>query len=127
MNRSSCTISGPRAWIDFPRDGSVIPAGATVVVVSHANADAGVAEVLLSVDGVALRRDPPTTPGETLVEIRQEWIPADSGVHTVQVQAIAASGAAGGTDVITVRIEGEVPFIGKPGEVRGRGYLWCVH
>ena len=50
----------PRAWIDFPRDGVSVPVGASVIVISHAYAEDGVAEVLLSVNGTAYRRDPPT-------------------------------------------------------------------
>lgn len=99
--------AGARAWIDFPRDGATIPAGATVVVVSHANAADGVAEVLLSDNGTAYRRDPTTAPGETLVEFRQEWVPQEPGLHTLQVRAYTSAGAAGGTDTITVRVEGE--------------------
>ncbi len=110
---ASCTqtpaeqVAGARAWIDFPRDGATIPTGAMVVVVSHANAADGVAEVLLSDNGTAYRRDPTTAPGETLVEFRQDWVPQEPGLHTLQVRAYTAAGAAGGTDAITVRVEGE--------------------
>ena len=61
--------AGPRAWIDFPRDGASIPVGASVIVVSHAYAEDGVAEVLLSVNSVAYRRDPPVAVGDSLVEV----------------------------------------------------------
>ena len=107
------TEAGPRAWIDFPRDGATIPAGATVVVVSHANAADGVAEVLLSVNGTALRRDPATA-GETLVEVRQEWVPASAGLHTLEVRAYTATGEASGTDTITVLVERDADVTATP-------------
>ena len=42
--------SGPRAWIDSPRDQSSVPVGTSVSVISHAYAREGVSEVLLSVN-----------------------------------------------------------------------------
>jgi hypothetical protein len=115
----------PRAWIDFPRDGAVIPVGASVTVVSHAYAEDGVAEVLLSVNGTAYRRDPPAASGDTLVEVRQEWVPTEPGLHTLEVRAYDAAGEISGSDAITVRVTGEAielptevpPATGVPTEV----------
>jgi hypothetical protein len=115
----------PRAWIDFPRDGAVIPVGASVTVVSHAYAEDGVAEVLLSVNGTAYRRDPPSAAGDTLVEVRQEWVPTEPGLHTLEVRAYDAAGEVSGSDAITVRVTGEAielptevpPATGVPTEV----------
>jgi hypothetical protein len=98
---------GPRAWIDFPRDGVSVPVGASVIVVSHAYAADGVAEMLLSVNGTAYRRDPPTASGDTLVEVRQEWIPQAPGVYTLEVRAYDAAGDVSGSDAITVHVPGE--------------------
>jgi hypothetical protein len=67
--------TGPRAWIDYPRDKSSVPVGTPVSVISHAYAREGVAEVLLSVNGEAYRRDPPAQPGATFSEVTQEWLP----------------------------------------------------
>lgn len=100
--------AGPRAWIDFPRDGAGIPAGASVIVVSHAYAEDGVAEVLLSVNSVAYRRDPPVAVGDSLVEARQEWVPLEPGPHTLEVRAYDGTGEAISSDAITVRVTGEV-------------------
>lgn len=98
--------AGPRVWIDFPRDGAVIPVGASVTVVSHAYAEDGVAEVLISVNGTAYRRDPPSAGEDTLVEVRQEWIPAEPGLYTLEVRAYNAAGEVGSADAITVRVPG---------------------
>jgi hypothetical protein len=97
----------PRAWIDFPRDGASVPVGASVIVISHAYAEDGVVEVLLSVNGTAYRRDPPTDAGDTLVEVRQEWVPTEPGLHTLEVRAYDGAGEVSGSDAITVRVTGE--------------------
>lgn len=106
-----------RAWIDFPRDGATIPVGASVVVVSHAYAADGITEVLLSVNGVAYRRDPPAAVGDTLVEVRQMWMPTEPGLHTLEVRAYNAAGQVGSADAITVRVSGDVtPVTDEPAE-----------
>jgi hypothetical protein len=90
----------PRIWIDFPHDGANIPLGASVIVVSHAHAEDGVAEILLSVNDIAYRRDTPTTVGDSLVEARQEWAPPEPGHYTLEVQAYNATGEASSSDAI---------------------------
>ena len=60
----------PRAWIDIPLDGSDIVAGTEIEVLSHASAQAGVAEVMLAVDGVPYRRDPPEEHGAQFSRVR---------------------------------------------------------
>lgn len=70
--------TAPRAWIDFPRDGAVIPAGAPVNVLSHVYAPDGVAQVLLSVNGMAYRRSPPTATGD-FSKSMHEWFPDREG------------------------------------------------
>lgn len=107
--------AGPRAWIDFPRDGAGIPVGASVIVVSHAYAEAGVAEVLLSVNSTAYRRDPPVAVGDSLVETRQEWVPLEPGLCTLEVRAYNTAGEMISSDAITVRVIGEA--IESPTEI----------
>jgi hypothetical protein len=97
----------PRAWIDFPRDGTSVPVGATVEVVSHAYAEDGVAEVLLSVNGTAYARTPPTDTGGRLVEVRQTWVPTAPGVHTLQVRTYDKAGLISVSDQITIHVEGD--------------------
>ena len=60
---ASAVEPGPRAWIDFPRDGASGPPGEPVNVICHASASKGVAEVLLSVNGAEYGRSPLDEPG----------------------------------------------------------------
>jgi hypothetical protein len=109
----------PRAWIDFPRDGVSVPVGASVTIVSHAYAEDGVVEVLLSVNGVAYRRDPPTDAGDTLVEVRQEWVPTEPGSYILEVRAYDGAGEVSGSDSIAIRVTGDAAptEVGSPTEV----------
>jgi hypothetical protein len=100
--------TGPRAWIDYPRDKSSVPVGTSVSVISHAYARDGVAEVLLSVDGEAYRRDPPAEPGASFSEVTQEWLPEEEGIYTLQVVTYDTAGATSNPATISVRVAGEV-------------------
>jgi hypothetical protein len=103
--------TGPRAWIDYPRDKSSVPVGAPVSVISHAYARDGVAEVLLSVDGEAYRRDPPAQPGATFSEVTQEWLPQEEGAYTLQVVTYDTAGETSNPATISVRVTGEVAAV----------------
>jgi hypothetical protein len=95
---------GPRAWIDYPRDGMTVPAGKPVSIVSHAYAREGVAEVLLSVNGQAYRRDPSPQGGATFSEFRQEWLPEREGDYTLQLKSYDRQGASSASATISVRV-----------------------
>lgn len=99
--------TGPRAWIDAPPDGVNVPAGAPVTIISHAYARQGVAEVLLSVNGEAYRRDVPAQPG-TFSQITQEWLPEGEGDYTLQVVTYDTTGAASNPATISIRVGGQV-------------------
>lgn len=105
---ASGTEADPRAWIDFPRDGATIPVGSLVTVVSHASAQEGVAEVLLLINGEAYRRDPPAEAGASFSEIRQEWLPDEAGLYTLQVKTYDATGAVSSPHGITIQVVAEV-------------------
>ncbi len=98
--------AGPRVWIDAPTDGALVPSGTTVTVISHAYAREGVAEVVLTIDGAAYRRDAPASPGATYVQINQDWLPPADGTYAVQVQAYGAGGQVSNLASITVRVGG---------------------
>ena len=100
--------TGPRAWIDYPRDESSVPVGTSVSVISHAYAREGVAEVLLSVNGEAYRRDPPAEPGASFSEVTQEWLPEEEGIYTLQVVTYDTTGATSNPATISIRVAGEV-------------------
>lgn len=108
---TSCAQQGealPNVWIDSPTDGAPLPSGGTVTVISHAYARQGVAEVVLSINGVAYRRDAPTSPGAKYVQISQDWIPPADGTYAIQVQGYDTAGQTSNIASITVRV-GEAP------------------
>ncbi len=107
---ASAVELGPRAWIDFPRDGASGPPGEPVDVICHASASKGVAEVLLSVNGAAYRRGPLQDGGPTFGKVSFEWLPEAEGVYTLQARAYDTAGAASSPDTITVRIGGATPL-----------------
>ena len=96
------------AWIDYPRDGDRFTIGTSVTIVSHAFAREGVAEVVLSVNGEAYRRDVPSESGSDFVSAQQEWVPIEAGLYTLQVQAYDRSGNAGNPATISVEVLEEV-------------------
>jgi len=109
---ASCTAAQdgrPRVWIDSPSDGMSFPLGSTVSVLSHVYAREGVAEVVLSVNGEAYRRDVPTSPGTGFVQITQDWQPAAGGIYAIQVVAYDVQGVASSPATITIKIPGAGP------------------
>jgi hypothetical protein len=110
---ASCAMaveSGPRAWIDFPRDGASGLPGVPMAVVCHASAAKGVAEVLFSVNGVVYGRSPLEETGATFGKVTFEWRPDGPGVYTLQARAYDADDAASSPDTVTVRIGDVVPM-----------------
>jgi hypothetical protein len=101
--------AGPRVWIDFPGDGVSVPLGTVVTVMSHAYAQGGVAEIVLTIDGAAYRRDAPATPGAQYVQVSQDWLPPAEGIYALQVQAYGVGGQLSNTVSITVRVGGITP------------------
>ena len=107
-------VSGPRAWIDFPLDQSTVPVGAPVSILSHAYARDGIAEVLLSVNGEAYRRNPPATPGESFSKVAHEWLPQQEGDYLLQVKTFSKNGETSNPVTVRVRAIGK----GTPTPVR---------
>jgi hypothetical protein len=99
--------TGPRAWIDYPVDGSEIPVETSVMVISHVYAKEGVARILLTVNGTAYREDPPADPGEPFSDAAQEWFPLEAGNYVLQVAAYDAEGNASNPATVRVRVVGE--------------------
>jgi hypothetical protein len=75
-------------------------------VISHAYAREGVAEVVLTIDGAAYRRDAPASPGATYVQISQDWLPPADGTYALQVQAYGIGGQVSNLASITIRVGG---------------------
>lgn len=94
----------PSAWIDYPHQGGTIPLGTSVTVISHGFARQGVAEVVLSVNGEAYRRDVPSEAGNDFVSVQQDWVPVEEGLYTLQVQVYDMNGQVGNPATVTVQV-----------------------
>ena len=95
------------AWIDYPAEGATLPLGAPVTVMSHSFAREGVAEVVLSVNGEAYRRDVPSESGSDFVSMGQEWVPMEAGLYTLQVEVYDRAGSASNPDMVSVEVVGD--------------------
>jgi len=100
--------TGPRAWIDFPRDGASVPVGAPVSIIAHAYARDGIAEVLLSVNNAAYRRSTPAQPGDTFSQVSLEWLPQQEGDYILQVQTFARNGETSPPVSVNVKAIGKI-------------------
>ncbi len=98
--------TGPRAWLDVPLDGSSVPVGAAIPIIAHAYARDGVAEVLLSINGVAYQRSPAAA-GATLAQVKQAWTPQQEGDYILQVVTFSKSGATSNPASARVRVLGK--------------------
>lgn len=113
--------TGPRVWIDFPRDGASGPPNVPVSIVCHAAAPKGVAEVVLAINGGEYRRSAPSEAGATFTQVTMDWLPAGPGVYVLQVTAYDTGGTASSPDTITIRLGGptpagrEIPVTPSPG------------
>ncbi len=99
--------TGPRVWIDFPLDGASVPANAATSVVAHTYTPAGIAEVMLLVNGAVYRRDPPAQPGNSFSQSTHEWFPQTAGTYTLQVRAFSKDGTSIDSKTITVQAIGK--------------------
>jgi hypothetical protein len=117
---SSACVGQPdvksRVWIDFPLEGSEFREGKPIQIVSHFYAKEGVNELSVSVNGTELSKGPPFTPGETFVEFRQEWVPAQPGPHTIEVAVYDADGIPTSKAQVNVTVLGTVE---KPEQEEG--------
>jgi hypothetical protein len=93
-----------QVWIDHPRQGAAAPLGVPLEVVSHAYARQGISELVLLVNGEAVRRDPPVRMGATLSEGRQEWLPPAPGSYTLQLTAYDNSGEQVNSNLVSVLV-----------------------
>ena len=103
--------SVPGAWIDYPREGETFFSGTSVTVLSHAFAQDGVAEVVLSINGEAYRRDVPVEIGRDFIALEQVWVPGEAGIYTLQIQAYDRTGQPGNPAVISVEVVSDAPTI----------------
>ncbi len=97
--------TGPRAWIDSPMEGTIVPAGSPVAVLSHVDAQGGVAEVLLSVNGQVYRRQPPES--GVFSKSTLEWFPDKEGDYLLEVTAFSRDGEASTPARVRIRVTGK--------------------
>jgi uncharacterized protein YraI len=115
----SCTremAAGPRAWIDFPSKGATLSPGESVTILSHAAAREGIAEIVLSINGEAYRRDAPAEAGVTFTEFSQEWTPTEPGTYTLQVRAYDSTGEVSSPATVSVRVSSAMTVTPVTGE-----------
>jgi hypothetical protein len=98
---------GPRAWIDWPRDGYRIAPGTTLSLICHAYADEGVAEVRLEVDRQPYRVASPDPVREQFVEASIDWFADEPGTYLLSVVAFDVNGQASNPASVTVSVTAE--------------------
>ncbi len=97
----------PRVWIDSPRQNLRVAPDQPLLVTSHAYADAGLAEVVLSMDGVAYQRAHPAEAEDDFSEFQLEWLPPGEGTFVLQLVAYDVEGEKSNPATVTV-IVGEL-------------------
>jgi len=101
--------AGPRAWIDWPRDGFETTPGTTVTLIAHGYAEKGVGEVRLNVDTQPYRVVSPEQAGEQFVEVSMEWLADEPGTYLLSVTALDANGQASNPASVAVSVTGDRP------------------
>ena len=105
----ACRTSGdgegaPTIIITSPASGTTVEVGEEVQIVSTANAEAGVAQVNLSINGQLVSEDPPPSGNPTTFSVAQTWTPVAEGEVTVSVVAIDVDENESEAAVITLRV-----------------------
>ncbi|MFC2025882.1 hypothetical protein ACFLUC_01675 [Chloroflexota bacterium] len=111
---SGCTgaDSTVNAWIDFPREGSLVVQGESQTVISHVFATQGIAEAVLYVNGEPLSVSSPADPVTDFSEFKYEWIPGSEGLQTLQLIVYTSTGEELKSAPVTVNVVREtLPII----------------
>lgn len=82
----------PRAWIDFPRDGTVFEVVEPVTVVAHAALKEGIGYVALSVNSTPLDQQSPDPAGAVFADFKFQWTPPQEGDYTLELSLFDSSG-----------------------------------
>jgi hypothetical protein len=106
---SSAVAEAQRAWIDVPLDGAQVDLPGEVIVHAHAHDDAGVAEMMLLVNGGAYRREPVRSPGADFTDVELAWAPLEPGYYTLQVEAFNRAGGSVRSAPVIVLVAGQGP------------------
>jgi hypothetical protein len=103
----ACSPGGgepPTITITSPASGTTVEVGEAVEIVSMAAADAGVANVILSVNAQEIRQDPPPSGNPTSFSVAQAWTPVAAGEVTISVVAVDADDEESDPAVITLQV-----------------------
>ncbi len=99
--------TGPETWIDNPRDGASLEPGKAIAIKSHVFAKGGVAEVVLTINDEAYRRDVPPDVSSEFISIKQDWTPDTPGTYRLQVQGFDAQGQPAKPASVMVEVKGK--------------------
>ncbi len=91
---SGCTPGNndPKAWINYPRDGTIIEDIKPLQVVAHASDSRGVAYAVLGVNGVSYEQQNPDEAGAEFAEFTFNWRPPGEGDYTLSLIAYDSGG-----------------------------------
>lgn len=92
-----------QVWIDHPLQGSSMPLGEGVEVVSHAFAREGIAEFVLLINGEAFQHIP-ADPVTTFGQIRFDWLPPAEGEYVLQVTLYDTTGQTSNSQAISLHV-----------------------
>ncbi|MCJ7734459.1 MAG: Ig-like domain-containing protein [Anaerolineales bacterium] len=116
LGLSSCASEPspyPKAWIDVPVDGLVVPEGEPVNIEGHAASTGGVSQVEIWANGELqfTIESPPIKNG--LARFSESWTPPGPGKHTIQVVAFSMDGEASQPDYARVIVGGDTVTVTK--------------
>jgi hypothetical protein len=97
--------AAPRAWVDAPLEGMVLPLS-SYDVVFHGASLAGVERGELSVNDAMVAASENVEPGATLAVFRIPWRPAAAGKYVLKVRAMDMTGRWSDPSSVTVKVGG---------------------
>lgn len=110
-------LGDTRAWIDVPRDRSVISLQPHNVT-AHASNAAGLRQVTLIISGVSMTMACENL-AQPLVTCRANWIPTAPGSYRLEASATSASGAVGLSKPVVITVEETLNSPTPPAPVPG--------
>jgi hypothetical protein len=100
----------PRAWIDFPKDGSQFDQAQAISVVAHAALTDGIGYVTLGVDSLPLDQKSPKEAGTIFSDFTFTWTPPGDGDYTLVLALYDAKGTLRASATSRVKIGKSLTF-----------------
>jgi len=107
----SVVLAGSVAWagpvsivLDSPADGGYVALGKEIIVSTAATAEAGVSQVVLAINGVAVRSDAPPDWNPTSCRMSLAWTPVTPGRVVLSVIAFDRYGRSSNWESISLRV-----------------------